>query len=88
MRTDDRSNSEAYIGDQALLRYLAGNPSFPYDEGLRHGDGLAWPFTTSSGWEAPPRLSFETPWASTGLLAAVVPVLAAAAALLFRSGKR
>lgn len=48
---------------------------------------LAWPFTTSSDWEVPPRVSFETPWASIGLLAAVIPVLAAAVALLFRSGK-
>ncbi|MFI7697288.1 hypothetical protein ACIBQ6_50060 [Nonomuraea sp. NPDC049655] len=27
------SSSRAYIGDQALLRYLTGDPSFPYDEG-------------------------------------------------------
>ncbi|MFF0866050.1 hypothetical protein ACFYUV_30155 [Nonomuraea sp. NPDC003560] len=26
------SSSRAYIGDQALLRYLTGDPSFPYDE--------------------------------------------------------
>lgn len=32
--TSNRSSTwDAYIGDQALLRYLTGNPSMPYDEG-------------------------------------------------------
>ncbi|MER5625123.1 hypothetical protein ABT061_29230 [Streptosporangium sp. NPDC002544] len=34
VRTFDHSVwTEAYIGDQALLRYLTGDPSTPYDEG-------------------------------------------------------
>ncbi|WP_143078883.1 hypothetical protein [Nonomuraea pusilla] len=38
---------------------------------------LRWPMTTSSGWEAPPRAPFETPWGWIAVLAAL-PVLAAA----------
>lgn len=40
---------------------------------------LAWPYTTSSDWEAPPRVPFETPWVPIGLLAVALPLLAAVA---------
>ncbi|GAA3570881.1 hypothetical protein GCM10022419_059680 [Nonomuraea rosea] len=49
---------------------------------------LAWPFTTSVDWEVPPRVSFETPWASIGLMTAAIPLIAAVIALFFRQGKR
>ncbi|GIH66272.1 hypothetical protein [Microbispora siamensis] len=41
---------------------------------------LAWPVTTSSGWEPAPRVGFATPWPSIAALVAGLPVLAAAVA--------
>ncbi|MEU7886583.1 hypothetical protein AB0B54_13860 [Microbispora bryophytorum] len=41
---------------------------------------LAWPVTTSSAWEPPPRAGFATPWPWIAALAAGLPVLAAAVA--------
>ncbi|MCK2215576.1 hypothetical protein MF672_017540 [Actinomadura sp. ATCC 31491] len=45
---------------------------------------LAWPFTASVDWEAPPRVPFETPWVLIVVLAAALPLLAAGLALLGR----
>ncbi|GGK90333.1 hypothetical protein Sme01_53530 [Sphaerisporangium melleum] len=47
------------------------------------GLSLAWPMTTYVDWEpAPPRAPFETPWTAIAVLAAGLPVLAAAIATL------
>lgn len=43
---------------------------------------LAWPLTTSTDWEPPPRPPFETPWTAIAILIAGLPVLSAAVAAL------
>ncbi|TYB70273.1 FtsX-like permease family protein [Nonomuraea sp. PA05] len=48
---------------------------------------LAWPATTTAGWEVVPRVPFETPWALIGLLTVAVPVLAALAGLSPGAGR-
>ncbi|UBU09665.1 hypothetical protein [Nonomuraea gerenzanensis] len=45
---------------------------------------LAWPFTTSIGWDVAPRVPFETPWALIGLPAVAMPLLAGLGGLLVR----
>ncbi|GII91946.1 hypothetical protein Ssi02_21770 [Sinosporangium siamense] len=48
---------------------------------------LAWPATTSSGWEdSTPRVAFDTPWLTISALVAGLPILTAAIAALAPTG--
>ncbi|MFI7420361.1 hypothetical protein [Nonomuraea sp. NPDC049684] len=52
---DTVSSSSPYIGDQALLRYLTGDPSFPYDK------GRAVAVTSEKGRHDTARIEYRAP---------------------------